>query len=366
MKEVESENTSETRRPRPGLRRLAQRARYSAAQGARVAWYGAHYAMLRRMSHGVSRPGEPAFQPQTAPPDMKIVREEFFRLFRKDRANVEAGLYLPPEDVRPRQWWRALSSSRRFFQDAPTVDDRRLDRRGVEVRELDEAKDYPIYYRQNFHFQTDGWFSEDSARIYDTQVEVLFTGAADAMRRLALAEISKEVKRSKNSRAQVLDVACGTGRFLRQVLSSYPRLNAVGLDLSPDYCEHARKTLKPWPQTDVVHGQAEAMPIEDNSQDIVVCIYLFHELPPKIRPLVAAEIARVLKPGGLFVFADALQMGDTPALDRMLEYFPEGFHEPYFTSYGKEDLDALFTAPGLRLEHSDQAFLTKVRTYRKG
>ena len=49
----------------------------------------------------------------------------------------------------------------------------------------------PDYYRQNFHFQSDGWLSEHSAAIYDTQVEVLFTGAADVMRRRAFKPIAE-------------------------------------------------------------------------------------------------------------------------------------------------------------------------------
>ncbi|HAE93237.1 MAG TPA: class I SAM-dependent methyltransferase, partial [Hyphomonas atlantica] len=47
---------------------------------------------------------------------------------------------------------------------------------------------------QNFHYQSGGWFTEDSADLYDTQVEALFTGTADAMRRAALAEISRELR----------------------------------------------------------------------------------------------------------------------------------------------------------------------------
>ena len=39
------------------------------------------------------------------------------------------------------------------------------------------------YYLQNFHYQTDGYLSDLSANLYDLQVEILFNGAADAMRR---------------------------------------------------------------------------------------------------------------------------------------------------------------------------------------
>jgi hypothetical protein len=35
---------------------------------------------------------------------------------------------------------------------------------------------------QNFHFQTGGWMTNDSASRYDTQVEVFFNGTANATR----------------------------------------------------------------------------------------------------------------------------------------------------------------------------------------
>ena len=53
---------------------------------------------------------------------------------------------------------------------------------------------YPTYYLQNFHFQTGGWLTEESAKLYDTQVEILFGGAADAMRRIALGSLARALK----------------------------------------------------------------------------------------------------------------------------------------------------------------------------
>jgi hypothetical protein len=71
------------------------------------------------------------------------------------------------------------------------------------------------------------------------------------------------------------------------------------------------------------------------------------------------------KPGGAFVLADSIQTGDHPDLDRMLEIFPVGFHEPYFGSYLKEDFTALFAEVGLDVEESERAFLTKITRFRK-
>ena len=58
----------------------------------------------------------------------------------------------------------------------------------------------------------------------------------------------------------------------------------------------------------------------------------------------------MLKPGGLFVFIDSLQMGDKPGWDGLLEAFPHRFHEPYYRHYSTDDLDGMFQAAGLEAD----------------
>jgi ubiquinone/menaquinone biosynthesis C-methylase UbiE len=348
------------------LARDLSRARYAAAQGARVAWYMGQYLLARRISGPFNRPGEPRFEPKAPEGDAAGIRASFLDLFARDRANIEAGLYPPPDDLRPGKALHALRNSARFFQDLPNVDRRRLQRDATEVRqEADANGRYPAYYLQNFHYQSGGWLSEHSAKLYDTQVEILFGGAAAAMRRIALGVLASALKGRDQRRVRLLDVACGNGQFLAQVLSAFPRLNVTGLDLSPAYCGEARARLSRWRQAEIVTGAAETAPFEDASFDAATCIYLFHELPPRVRRGVAREIARLLKPGGVLVFADSIQTGDAADLDRMLEYFPVGFHEPFYNSYLAEDLSALFAEAGLAHERTELAFLTKVMRFRK-
>ena len=339
--------------------------RYRTAQTIRAAWYSGQFGLLARRAGGFQRPGEPAFEPKNPPGDPKEIRKSLKAAFDEDLANVKEGLYPQPEDVRPRDFVRALQSAVMLQRDAVQVNRRRMDRNGQDIQEDAPSKSYPNYYKQNFHYQSGGWFTEESARIYDTQVEALFAGAADVMRRSALAEVAREIRTSDRRDQSFLDVASGTGRFLAQVMAAYPRLNAKGLDLSPAYCAHARQTLKRWPKVDVIESSAEAMPIEDNSADLVTCIYLFHELPPRYRNDVAKEIFRVTRPGGFFVFADSIQPGDNPPFDRRTEIFPEAFHEPYYKSYSQTDLSALFSEAGFVQEGSKVSFVTKVMWFRK-
>ena len=348
--------------------RSVGRARYTAAQGLRAAWYGGQYALARRRSAGFNRPGEPVFKPGNKP-NPKALRVAYLDLFRQDRMNVEAGLYPDPvgREMRLRDLPKSMRRAQAFLRDVAEVDRRRLDRDGTEVRNMDAAdpERFPAYYRQNFHYQTDGWLSDDSAEIYDHQVEALFTGAADAMRRMALAELVREVRGGDQRETRVLDLACGTGRFMAQTLRAMPKLNITGLDLSPPYAAAARKAVQRWPQADIVEGLAENLPFDDSSFDHVISIYLFHELPPRVRPQVIAEAARVLKPGGTFIIADSLQFGDDSGLDGFLEYFPEGFHEPYYKGYLKWAFDPHMQKSGFTSERLKLAFLTKVRVWRK-
>ena len=365
---IDTETTRPRRRRTFGLSRFknaAGRARYQAAQGARIAWYAGHYLFARRTSAPFDRPDEPAFRPKRAA-NRASMRRAFFEAFTNDRANIEAGLYPAPRDVRLAEFPGALRSSARFLADVPEVDRRRLERNGVEVRELEGADRFPVYYRQNFHYQSGGWLTDESADVYDTQVEVLFTGAADVMRRAALAEIALELQGRDQRQVAYLDLACGSGRFLRQVLEAFPRLNAIGADLSPNYVAAARKATAPFRKAEIIEAAAEATPFDDGRFDIVTSVYLFHELPPKVRRQVAQEIARILKPGGVFIFCDALQYGDDPGLDGLLEYFPEGFHEPYFSTYAETDFAQVFGEAGLVSKGPPRrSFLTKAVCWKK-
>src|SRR3546814_18388787 len=103
-------------------------------------------------------------------------------LFRRDLANIRAGLYQAPHDMMPRPV-RGLRKSAAFFRDLAEVNRRRIGRINDEIFREPYRDRYPRYYLQNFHFQSGGYPSGDPARPYDYPVEVLFKAGADAMRR---------------------------------------------------------------------------------------------------------------------------------------------------------------------------------------
>jgi ubiquinone/menaquinone biosynthesis C-methylase UbiE len=277
---------------------------------------------------------------------------------------VEAGIYPLPDD-RDGSLLTLLDRSRRFFADLPEVYFRR-NRGGHSdvLREAMRAK-RPRYYLQNFHFQTGGWLTDDSARRYDTQVEVLFGGAANAIRRQALVPLHEAFAGRDQRRLRLLDVGCGTGRFLEFVKQVWPRLPVLGIDLSEPYLREARRHLRRRSRISFVVANGESIPVADASQDAVTSVFVFHELPPAVRGTLFGEFARVLRPGGRLVLVDSLQRGDRPDYDGMLELFPHSFHEPYYASYLDEDFPGIAARHGLAHVRDTHAFLSKVMVFDK-
>ena len=351
------------------LSRLLTRVAYGASQLPRVAWYVGHSLALRQLSEATRRQeGRKARRrPRTnsSVPDRNQIYADMAELFMQDLANVEAGVYPLPADY-DGSLATLLHRSRLFFEDLPAIHHRRKHRANKEVLTEETRGKRPRYYLQNFHYQSGGWMTDNSAERYDTQVEVLFNGTANAVRRQALPQLREVFAGRDQRKLKLLDIGCGTGRFISSVKQVWPRLPTLGLDMSEHYIRHAKRQLKRWAlKTRFIVGKAEAIPLPDSSQDAVTSIFLFHELPPKIRRRVFTECVRVLKPGGRLVLVNSLQRGDRPDYEGMLELFPQNYHEPYYESYTNEDFCALGAGCGLAYIRTVNAFVSKVMVFDK-
>lgn len=335
------------------------KALYDMSQQARMGWFGSQYALAQFLAPPLEAPiPEPGSMPS-----WQYIRQDLRQLLDRDWQNIEKGLYKAPEDLLPNPFHVAKQSFQ-FLRDLPAINQRRRGRSPLTpANEVSEG--YPDYYRQNFHFQSDGYLSDHSAELYDYQVEVLFTGGADAMRRQTLPAIREALIDRTRPVPILLDVACGTGSYLRSIWHNWPNLAMIGLDLSPDYLRHAERRLDKAQNLDFLHANAEQIPLADDSVDIITCIYLFHELPDPIRRRVAREMIRVLRPGGRLVFMDSIQLGDHPPYDALLDRFPYAFHEPYYRSYIRDDIDALFVKSGVREREKERAFFSTQWVFEK-
>jgi ubiquinone/menaquinone biosynthesis C-methylase UbiE len=97
----------------------------------------------------------------------------------------------------------------------------------------------------------------------------------------------------------VLDIGCGTGRLLRRAAGVWPSAKLTGVDPAEGMIEIAR-TISP--TIAFLHGQGEAIPLPDAAVDIAFSTISFHHWQDQAAGV--REVARVLRPGGLFCLAD--------------------------------------------------------------
>lgn len=116
----------------------------------------------------------------------------------------------------------------------------------------------------------------------------------------ALADL---LDRSLPARAATwLDVGCGDGQLIRTTLDRHPDLAATGLDLLADRIDAARLLV---PSARLAVGSADALPYDDHAFDVVSAITLFSSLPNgHLEGRAAAEIRRVIRPGGWLIWYD--------------------------------------------------------------
>lgn len=345
---------------------LNVRLAYVASQLPRFAWYAGHEMVLRRLAAEARRRSGKAARPQPNAQRLHQSRiyADMLALLQQDLANVEAGIYPLPHD-RDGSLLTRFHRSRLFFDDLPEIYRRRA-RNGYREVLNEKIRDLrPDYYLQNFHYQSGGWMTDELAERYDTQVEVLFKGTANAMRRQALPQLFEVFSGHDQRTLRLIDLGCGTGRFLDLVKQAWPRLSALGLDLSEAYIRHARRHLRRRSRLHLLVANAEAIPVPDNSVEAVTSIFMFHELPPQVRRIVVKECARVLKPGGRLILLNSLQKGDEQCYDALLERFPLSYHEPYYQSYIAEDFPAIARQYGLKHQRDIRAFVSKVMIFDK-
>jgi SAM-dependent methyltransferase len=103
-------------------------------------------------------------------------------------------------------------------------------------------------------------------------------------------KICQDLERELNvTRPHILDVGCGTGANL-EMLSQFG--DAEGVDVSQDALAFCRERgLK-----NVRHGEAEKLPYDDGTFDLVTALDVVEHLDDDVAGL--SEMWRVLKPGG--------------------------------------------------------------------
>ncbi|MFZ4714715.1 MAG: class I SAM-dependent methyltransferase [Bacteriovoracaceae bacterium] len=284
---------------------------------------------------------------------VKHLRQKILSLHQQDAQNISDGYY-PLEVIKPKSPKDHLMNLPYLLLDSLKVSRRR--KLNLKKDFKVEPQDVPDYLKRNYHFQTDGYFSEKSAMIYEHQVEVLFSGTAAPMRRMLIKLIKEKIKTGKPLR--ILELGAGVGSASIDFAHSFQFESYTLLDISKPYLDVAQARLT-GKNLHFVQAPAEKIPSLDNQFDLVFSVFLFHELPRSVREKVLIESYRVLAPQGIMGICDSIQIDDDPKINGVLENFPVDYHEPFYKDYTLWNAKEALSLVGFRDIASDVNFLSK-------
>lgn len=146
---------------------------------------------------------------------------------------------------------------------------------------------------------------------------------------------------------KVLDVACGSGNAT--IPAARTGATAIGLDITPSLLEAGKRdAADAGVEIEWVEGDAEDLPYDDGSFDAVISVFGVMFAPDHRQA--AAEVARVMRPGGRMVLCNWMPEGEVgkffKAVSAHMPPPPEGFQPPPL--WGTEDhVTSLFEGTGV-------------------
>ena len=146
---------------------------------------------------------------------------------------------------------------------------------------------------------------------------------------------------------RALDVGCGPGALTEQLVERVGPEQVSAIDPSPPFVEACRARH---PGVDVRVGGAEALPYDDDTQDVAAACLVVHFMTDPVAGL--TEMARVTRPGG-WVGATVWDLAGSrapmwPVWEGMAEIEPDHLGERGLRGGAAGDLTEILAAAGLQ------------------
>lgn len=98
------------------------------------------------------------------------------------------------------------------------------------------------------------------------------------------------------------DLGCGGGTVVSCLKKRFPEASITGFDLSGESLSSVPESIRNASSVSLCAGRLPDLPLADGSLDLAVCTEVLEHLEPEVFEATFAEVARVLKPGGYFLF----------------------------------------------------------------
>jgi SAM-dependent methyltransferase len=126
----------------------------------------------------------------------------------------------------------------------------------------------------------------------------------DYVLKVAIADLRRMMRHTDAVYPVVLDVGCGHGRSLPLLMEAFRPQRLIGVDREKlVLINAARRATAIGHAVTLIQGDCSWLPLRDGSVDLIFCHQTFHHLVDQTRAL--QEFHRVLRPGGLLLFAES-------------------------------------------------------------
>ncbi|QGZ64604.1 class I SAM-dependent methyltransferase [Paraburkholderia acidisoli] len=164
--------------------------------------------------------------------------------------------------------------------------------------------------------------------------------------RVAIEDLRRLIDTPLPEAPAIVDVGCGQGKSFRLLIEAFAPRSITGVDYHEASLELAQRAAHACQQRSgateftLLHGDCANLPLPSASADIVFCHQTFHHLVEQERAL--AEFQRVLKPGGVLLFAESTEAYIRSWVIRLL------FRHPMQVQKSAEGYLAMLRAAGFR------------------
>ena len=119
----------------------------------------------------------------------------------------------------------------------------------------------------------------------------------------------------------MVEVGSGRGGGLAYIVKNLKPLKAIGVDYSQQQVNFCQRTYASLSGLSYVWGDAENLPLENESVDLVINVESSH-CYGNFEKFVS-EVARILKKGGIFMITDFVTSEEAPKFEKTLEKYLE-------------------------------------------
>lgn len=168
-----------------------------------------------------------------------------------------------------------------------------------------------------------------------------YTWVRSVLRR-ALNDLVRLMPHREKSYSTILDIGFGHGHSIWMLEEYFSPDTVIGLDVDPEAKHRSKENIKKCKcEVKLIESDAAVIDLPDNSVDMIFCHQSFHHLVHQ--DLAIKEFYRVLKPGGVFLFAESCRRYIHSFLIRLL------FRHPMSVQKTDEEYIDLITETGFTI-----------------